>query len=321
MSQTASSNSVLDELSNPPESAAPSGFSFEVTGESAADGLMNEIFADVERMLERGVDLSEPAEPESVAIQTVAESADFSTKLASLTSRLSPRSSIVEQVETDEELSDLAELMAEVAPDVPQPRSIDKLLLSLMAACLVVTGGLWLYFRDRLAPTATTASPSVTASQPHPNQEFLTYVGRSLDRIERDAKAKREAAAIASTQPLPSPSVSVPAAPTVIERVYVPIYQSPASRPAPAAGVPAPVGVPAAPVTPNIAASVTHVLIGVLELGDRSAALFEINGTPQRIQMGAAIGSSGWKLVSVQNQEAIVRRNGEVRSIFIGQQF
>ena len=49
--------------------------------------------------------------------------------------------------------------------------------------------------------------------------------------------------------------------------------------------------------------------------------LFEIDGVARRIYVGENIGSSGWTLVKVVNQEAVVRRNGEVRSVFVGQQF
>jgi Tfp pilus assembly protein PilP len=63
------------------------------------------------------------------------------------------------------------------------------------------------------------------------------------------------------------------------------------------------------------------MLTGILELGDRSAALFEIEGMSRRFQVGETIGSSGWMLVDIVNQEAIVRRNGEVRSVFVGQKF
>jgi Tfp pilus assembly protein PilP len=65
----------------------------------------------------------------------------------------------------------------------------------------------------------------------------------------------------------------------------------------------------------------THTLLGVLELGERSAALFEIQGVPQRVYIGERIGDSGWSLVSVANEEAVVRRNGEVRTLYIGQNF
>ncbi|OCQ96621.1 hypothetical protein BCD67_16055 [Oscillatoriales cyanobacterium USR001] len=69
------------------------------------------------------------------------------------------------------------------------------------------------------------------------------------------------------------------------------------------------------------ASTVTHTLVGVLELGERSAALFEIEGVARRIYVGESIGASGWTLAEVKNQEAIIRKGGEVRSIFVGQKF
>ncbi|MBD2388701.1 hypothetical protein [Cylindrospermum sp. FACHB-282] len=62
-------------------------------------------------------------------------------------------------------------------------------------------------------------------------------------------------------------------------------------------------------------------LEGLLELGNKSAALFKIDGVTRRVNMGESIGASGWTLVEVSNGEAIVRRNGEVRSIYPGQKF
>ena len=71
----------------------------------------------------------------------------------------------------------------------------------------------------------------------------------------------------------------------------------------------------------NPTPATSHTLVGILELGDRSAALFEINGVARRIYVGESVGASGWTLVEVVNQEAVIRRNGEVRTIFVGQQF
>jgi Tfp pilus assembly protein PilP len=87
----------------------------------------------------------------------------------------------------------------------------------------------------------------------------------------------------------------------------------------------APASVPPTPA-PAIATQpsepvAAHLLVGVLELGNRSAALFEINGVSQRVYIGERIGNSGWSLVSVSSDEAVIRRNGEVRSIYIGQKF
>ncbi|HIK05648.1 MAG TPA: hypothetical protein IGS40_13205 [Trichormus sp. M33_DOE_039] len=62
-----------------------------------------------------------------------------------------------------------------------------------------------------------------------------------------------------------------------------------------------------------------HTLEGLLELGNKSVALFQVNGVSRRVNIGESIGSSGWTLVEVNNGEAVVRRNGEVRSIFAGQ--
>ncbi|GAP93864.1 hypothetical protein NIES2104_03730 [Leptolyngbya sp. NIES-2104] len=51
----------------------------------------------------------------------------------------------------------------------------------------------------------------------------------------------------------------------------------------------------------------------------QSAILFEMNGVTQRYYIGESIGSSGWSVVDISNNYVSVRRNGEVRTISIGQ--
>lgn len=63
----------------------------------------------------------------------------------------------------------------------------------------------------------------------------------------------------------------------------------------------------------------SNTLEGLLESGNKSVALFQVDGVTRRIKIGEGIGSSGWTLVDVSNGEAVVRRNGEVRSIYAGQ--
>lgn len=186
------------------------------------------------------------------------------------------------------------------------------------------------------------------------------------------------------TLPLPVSANNVPPAnnrltpPNVVERIYIPVYQSPAPQyqiptvpavpipptlpsslavnnpplnliqPAtkpiakttqvnlkPAAVNPQPLKVappklptivPPAPakesnnISPQISApSYSAQLDGLLELGNKSVALFKIDGISRRINLGENIGTTGWTLVEVSNGEAIVRRNGEVRSIYTGQ--
>jgi Tfp pilus assembly protein PilP len=64
-----------------------------------------------------------------------------------------------------------------------------------------------------------------------------------------------------------------------------------------------------------------HSLVGVLESGDRSSALFSWDGLTQRIQVGEAIGGSGWTLMGVSNQKAILSRQGKTRYLEVGQSF
>ena len=64
-----------------------------------------------------------------------------------------------------------------------------------------------------------------------------------------------------------------------------------------------------------------QVLVGVLNLGSRSAALFDVDGSSQRAYVGDRIGTSDWTLVSVNGQDVVIRRDGEVRSVYIGQRF
>ncbi|MBW4520398.1 MAG: hypothetical protein KME16_11935 [Scytolyngbya sp. HA4215-MV1] len=78
------------------------------------------------------------------------------------------------------------------------------------------------------------------------------------------------------------------------------------------------------PVKPSEAqqdsAGVSYKLVGALELGDRSAALFELNGVTQRYRLGESIGSSGWILAEIAQGQIVLRRNREVRSLALGEQ-
>jgi len=114
-------------------------------------------------------------------------------------------------------------------------------------------------------------------------------------------------------------SAPPPAAPVQAVPQPLPATESPApSSSAPNSAAPDPAAAPKDRVIPNISPS-PHVLVGLLQLGDRSAAIFEFDDGARRIRIGDAIGSSGWSLVSISQDEAVIRRNGDVRSIYIGQ--
>jgi len=92
------------------------------------------------------------------------------------------------------------------------------------------------------------------------------------------------------------------------------------AAPAPSAQQSAPAPEQSAPAVGSAPTS-AHTLVGILELGDRSAALFEVDGVARRIYVGESIGASGWTLAEIKNQEAVIRKGGDVRSVFVGQKF
>lgn len=132
-------------------------------------------------------------------------------------------------------------------------------------------------------------------------------------------------------EPAPTPTPTQPARPVTVQPQAaappppVPQPAPPTAEEAPGNnGVAEPAAeesepVPAAAASSSSVSGIKHQLVGILELGDRSVALFEVDGVPRRVNIGETIGSSGWSLVEVKDGEAVVRRNGEVRSIYTGQ--
>jgi len=124
----------------------------------------------------------------------------------------------------------------------------------------------------------------------------------------------RAIAAAGNREPLAaSPSPSESPQPKILARETEPAPAPPAQQSAPAPEQSAP-AVSSAPTS-------AHTLVGILELGDRSAALFEVDGVARRIYVGESIGASGWTLAEIKNQEAVIRKGGDVRSVFVGQKF
>lgn len=312
-----------------------------------ADTLMAGLFGDLDRLLDGDEsallavedELKHPPQPVEVADRQ--PPADQGLELCQEAALTAPTTT-------------LAPLVAVAEPPIPTPpaktalgKLFDRLLLACTALSLAgVVAFLWIGQRPQATPSSEVA-PDGTAAQS--DAEFLAYLQRSLDAIETQV-AQAQDNATPPLDALPTPALLPPGGfPSqradldglgrinVIERVYIPYQATPPTLPStpPVAAVPpvTPGALPAAPpITPPPTARTTtppqpsapvvnHVLVGVLELGDRSAALFEINGVSQRVYIGERIGNAGWSLVAVANQEAVIRRNGEVRSIYIGQQF
>lgn len=149
------------------------------------------------------------------------------------------------------------------------------------------------------AAPAAPAAPQTAAVSPSP---AAPASGRAI------AAAGTRSPLAASPLPSESPQPKILARET-----------EPAPAPAPAQQS-APAPEPSAPVVSSAPTSV-HTLVGILVLGDRSAALFEVDGVARRIYVGESIGASGWTLAEIKNQEAVIRKGGDVRSVFVGQKF
>jgi hypothetical protein len=159
--------------------------------------------------------------------------------------------------------------------------------------------------------------------KPYSVKTALNNVSKNVDKVTKPLNvfaAVRPALKPLTIQSQPI-TLSQPKPPTIKMATFraTPPKLPTATAPEPKPATPAPasnVQVAVAPTNP-----ISHTLEGLLELGDKSAALFKINGLTRRIEIGEGIGTSGWTLVEVANGEAVIRRNGEVRSIYAGQDF
>lgn len=349
--------------------------------EQEVNGLMDDLFEDIDRVLDRGGTLpKEPVQPESISLkpldipsmklpQAIAENlAQISPELASFTGIAQTANEMntlktVDQSQMAAPTSEASEiesipfgvdLQPTVLPEeelfpvtAPAPRVQpwwDRLLLVGVGAAIAIPLGWWIsstqtgqgirqqfaQFLPSSQPSPEPMAPVDLSSTALADEEFANYMQRALKLKDELNENQEDQPQDASEIPLPE---SPPSTPTqVLERVYIPVYQptpAPVASPEVAAASPsamedgvAPSPVPS-PTTPTVANNPQSnlMLTGILELGDRSAALFEIEGMSRRFQVGETIGSSGWMLVDIVNQEAIVRRNGEVRSVFVGQKF
>lgn len=362
------------------------------SAEADADRLMDDLFSDIDRILDGGSKLpTDPVKPEYISLQPLVMP-QLPMPPAAISAPEPEQEPILEPTEAmPVELVERREAaITNIAPAKKSGWFAEKLLLiggitSLVVAMILVLASqhkitlpAWLNFSGSSSTQSGQLSPS--------DNQFVTYMLRSLQVIDHKSKTNQKTATTASAnvaanqppanlQANSTASIRPNPPQTVLERIYIPVYppQAPLPQPTPQAArpsfqavspaakppvkAPAPVAklsppaqvarvtrtttpaqvapaLPALPpppppsaVAPSVAVAASsatdakHILVGLLELGDRSAALFDVGGTTQRIKIGEGIGASGWTLVSVANQEAVIRRNGEVRSVYVGQKF
>ena len=231
---------------------------------------------------------------------------------------------------------------------------------SLAAIATLGTWFLFYQLTRKTVPAATTPLP-VATTPTLSDAQFADYLVQALKNLDQRNQAVSKTATASTVATLGLNPVQVPPQPTVLPSVRVPSTVSSAPlpttppaeayRPQPQLMLPfslpkLPTSVPSViplpklpfnpaqkliqpnqtallPGVPSASPSARQTLVGVLDLGknDHSAALVEINGVTQRFRVGESIGKGGWNLVEVSKNQATVRRNGEVLTVFVGQSF
>jgi len=292
--------------------------------EAYADSLMDELFADVDRILSGEVadlavldgsaELDQPQVAGPLGDPIVDNRSWLSTAgLAASSASGAPSGLSVPDAASLDRVKQ-------------QNRLFDRLLVGTAFASLMITTAVWAALnQQRISATLAllsgqnpAAQVNLAAQQAEADARFADYVAQSLRQLETDARDAQIATAPNLAGNSAIPAGANPAPPQVLERIYIPVYQPPQTLLPPTIAQAPGAAAPTAPAAPTTPAS-TISLVGIVDLGERSMALFEIDGASQRVAIGEKIGITGWVLVRVENQEAVIQRNGETRRLFVGQ--
>lgn len=226
---------------------------------------------------------------------------------------------------------DIAEIIQQCAVDnLGQSSSrsyFGKILFAL--ACSYCLFAFWWLFGHQGSNilTALTGGKQIVLAKS--DVEFINYMERSLDSINRKITANKLDSGQDGivyvpmyTPATPKPQIASNNLPTITQpEPVVPPLKIPAPPP-----LPAPTSIPdssSIEVATNVQPTKhTHTLMGILELGEnQSAALVKVQGKTRRVWLGQEIGNSGWVLDSIENQNAKISTQGQVRSISVGETF
>jgi hypothetical protein len=233
-------------------------------------------------------------------------------------------------------------------PVAPKYSLLDRLLLVFACSSALIAAVMWTVNHGIWLGKQSVNVAQVSAKETNNTKSFSEEIKRMLSEVvdKNRAIATNPNSTIGSNMPLmAAPLVgnmplANPFANGMQQPMYVPVYQPPAlsnsgNAPSPLALPPvtannsidvsnsATIAKPSNAVSPQITAAPvpSYTLIGVLDLGDRSTAMIDMNGSVQSIGLGKAISNTGWFLYRVSQQEIILKRGKETKTIFVGQKF
>ncbi|HEY9813286.1 MAG TPA: hypothetical protein V6D31_07095 [Candidatus Sericytochromatia bacterium] len=296
--------------------------------EDHADQLMDELFSEIDRILDGGSKFTtETAQPEYVSLQPL-KMPEMSPPEATVTPDEQPKTQLTQEPDNTSNAAPqtLTRKSNTEEKNLSGPKKatygnwFEKILLGLsFTSLLLLFAILWLLSQKKLnlqfGQQYNVAPNTQQIQLSQSDAKFIEYMERSLEAIDRKAQASKQQSTATqqnsnqSQIPANANVTTLPSRTTkVIEKVYIPVYPPQATNSS--------LSQSWIPTTPGN----KFTLVGLVERGKRPAALIEIKGVTQRIYQGQTIGSS-WTLVAVAEQKAIIKRNGEVKSIYVGQKF
>ncbi|PSF37301.1 hypothetical protein C7H19_11325 [Aphanothece hegewaldii CCALA 016] len=231
---------------------------------------------------------------------------------------------------------------------------LDKLLFFIASLYFGLTVT-WIFTHQKpkqvnVAPTNTNISPSNDEFIANLEKSLA-----KIDQKTVTAKVAKPSPQPTSVPPVvriapppPPPPISTPATP--VERIYIPVYpqnpsftaakpkkltpSTPAKPAKPQLPLPqkvtvssipipppppvvtvAPSAIPTPPIQPIFAGG--GKLVGILELGERSSALFDVDGITKRVAIGENV--NGWVILQIKNQQVFLSRGSTTKVIDVGQ--
>lgn len=181
--------------------------------------------------------------------------------------------------------------------------------------------------------------------------EFLDYMEKSLEIIDRKLLSQKEETSTISKKDDPANIVYVPvytanskAQPKSLNPIPLPpppppptvTFDTPVAKitppPPPKLQTENPVTIPPVsestetlpePPPVEVSAAVkptkSYTLVGLVELGANPTAMFRGKGGTKRITIGQKIDDSGWKLKAIEERTVVVTRQGQSRTINVGE--
>jgi hypothetical protein len=128
--------------------------------------------------------------------------------------------------------------------------------------------------------------------------------------------------------PIPPPPKSSSQVKSKVPKLTsVPILESPVDKPVSPSNnhnsplPPPPTETNSQLIAANINNKELYTLVGLIEIGEQSSALFKTNNLTEQVKPGEEIGISGWILDSIYDQKAIIQKQGTSKTLSLGAGF